>query len=118
MEFTINKDGMSLDIEMFASKKLLSNYVEKYINTIMEIQKRRELKTNSEITYITNDYVYLSTLIEDHLLSCGTDWSEIEEKYSYTKIIEISPNQPRKLQTKSSKSFDRSPLQKGQKRKM
>lgn len=79
-----------MNFEMFATKKLLSEYVEQYLEQIMRIQKSRERGTN-EVESIPTKFRHLADIIEAHwVVSCGMDHDEVFRRLdSNRRVVEM-----------------------------
>jgi len=80
-----------MKFEMYASQKLLSNYVEQYLNSVIEIQKRRDRNTNTEIRFIDKKYSSLLDILDAHyMISCGMEWEDAKKKVENdSQLIQI-----------------------------
>ena len=80
-----------MKFEMFAIRKLLSSYVEDYLDMITKIQKERDLKTTKLISNIEGKYRNLIDVIHAHWsISCNMEWSEISAKLiDSSQVVEM-----------------------------
>ena len=82
-----------MNFEMFASRKLLTKYVEYYVDTIKRIQEERESPSYQPIKTINKKYQNISAIVVVHwMITEGMSFDEAYDKFEDSFKIEDALN--------------------------